>query len=132
MNLRQYTFLADENVHIDVIIHLRSQGLNVISVKDIGLIGEDDLNILRKANSEQRAIITHDSDFGTLAILSGEPVIGILYLRPGHINPIFTIGTLNVLFDQEIDVEQPFIIVAERTGKDVKIRVRKLGKQSQS
>lgn len=132
MNLRRYTFLSDENIHIDVVTHLRSQGFNVVSVKETNLIGAVDLTIIRKAFIENRIIITHDSDFGTLAVLAGEPVIGILYLRPGHINPMFTIGTLNVLFDREIDIEAPFLIVAERVGRNVKIRIRKLGKQSSS
>ena len=130
MNLRHYTFLSDENIHIDVVTGLRSQGFNVVSVKESDLIGADDLKIIRKAFNENRVVITHDSDFGTLAVLAGEPVIGILYLRPGHINPMFTIGALKVLFDQEIDIEAPFLIVAERVGDNVKIRIRKLVKQS--
>jgi len=37
-------------------------------------------------------IQTHDSDFGALAIHQGEPVIGEVNLRPGHISPRFTIA----------------------------------------
>ena len=126
MNLNQYGFLADENIHPDVVLKLRTQGYDVISVKEMGLRGTDDLSLLRKATSEKRVVITHDSDLGTLAILKGEPLIGIVYLRPGHIDPKFTIGTLNTLFEQKIDIDAPFLIVAERTGTDVKIRIRKL------
>ena len=126
MNLRQSQFLADENIHIEVVKHLRSKGFNVNSVKETDLIGSDDLAVIRKAFNEKRVIITHDSDFGTLAVLAGEPVVGIIYLRPGHIDPMFTIDTLNVLFDQKIDIEPPFIIVAERIGKNVRIRIRNL------
>jgi predicted nuclease of predicted toxin-antitoxin system len=43
-------------------------------------------------------IITHDKDFGTLSIVRGEPMIGIIFLRPGHIDPKFTQETLEVLF----------------------------------
>jgi len=130
MNLSQYAFLADENIHPDVITHLRIHGCDVISIKEIGLIGVDDLTVLRKANNEKRVVITHDSDFGTLTILKGQPIIGIVYLRPGHIDPMFTIGTLNALFEKKIDIDGPFFIVAERTGMGIKIRIRKLEKQS--
>ena len=54
-----------------------------------------------KAFSEKRIIVTHDSDFGTLAVLGGEPVLGIIYLRPGHIDPTFTCDTLRALFEDD-------------------------------
>ena len=119
-------FLADENIHQDITIHLRNQGLNIISIKEIGLIGSDDITILRKSYSENRIIITHDSDFGTLGILSGEPIVGIVYLRPGHIKPIFTINTFNALLEQKIDINAPFLLVAEILESSIKIRIRKL------
>jgi predicted nuclease of predicted toxin-antitoxin system len=34
-------------------------------------------------------VLTRDGDFGTLAIHAGEPVTGIVYLRPGHISALF-------------------------------------------
>ena len=71
-------------------------------------------------------IITHDSDFGTLAILAGEPTLGVIYLRPGHIGPTFTAGTVRVLVDHDLDLQAPFIIVARRKGNIVKIRIRSL------
>lgn len=56
----------------------------------------------------------------------GEKVIGVLYLRPGHIDSQFTIETLQSLFDATPEVQIPFIVVAKRSGPDVMIRVRLL------
>ena len=70
--------------------------------------------------------MTHDSDFGTLAITQDEPFIGIIYLRPGHIRSEFTIQTLQTVAAQSLDVQPPFIIVAEQREQAVQIRTRQL------
>jgi hypothetical protein len=56
----------------------------------------------------------------------GAKFIGIIYLRPGHIRADFTIKTLEAIRDNAPEVNPPFILVAERTGDNVKIRVRQL------
>ena len=52
--------------------------------------------------------------------------VGVIYLRPGHIDPEFTIGTLRVLSEYERP-EFPFIVVAEREKQKVSVRVRTIG-----
>lgn len=56
----------------------------------------------------------------------GAKFIGIIYLRPGHIQAEFTVKTLEIIRDHAPDVVPPFILVAERTGGTVKIRLRQL------
>ena len=56
----------------------------------------------------------------------GAKFVGIIYLRPGHIRADFTIKTLEAIRDNAPEVTSPFILVAERTGDTVKIRVRQL------
>lgn len=48
---------------------------------------------------------------------------GVIYLRPGHIDPVFTIGTLRVLAEHERPTA-PFIVVAEREQQTVHVRTR--------
>jgi len=126
VNLRAAAFLADENIHRDVVTHLRSLGLEVSHVSEIGLSGANDREILRQAVAENRIILTHDADFGTLVFAGAEPFVGIVYLRPGHISSTFVIGTLETLFRRELDLEPPFIVVAERRQQLVTIRIRRL------
>jgi len=121
-----FALLADENIHPDVIDYLRQQGHDVQAVVEEGLKGQSDVVLLRQAHKSKRAVLTHDSDFGTLAVLQGEPFTGIVYLRPGHIKAEFTIETLQALASRSPDVKSPFIVVAERTKKSVRIRVRQL------
>jgi predicted nuclease of predicted toxin-antitoxin system len=69
-------------------------------------------------------VLTHDRDFGTLAIHAGEPYFGIVYLRPGHISAEFTWRTIAAIESTVESVEPPFVVVAARRGDMVRIRVR--------
>ena len=75
-------WLTDENIHPEVVAHLRSLGLDVF-------------------------------DFGTLPLLRGRPVVGIVRLRPGHFRAQITINTLDRLFALELDPSPPFLIVVQ-------------------
>lgn len=123
MRIQEFSLLADENLHPNVIAFLRSQGFNVLYDRE-GLIASSDNALLQLAHSQNRVVITHDKDFGTLAVTRGEPMIGILFLRPGHINPRFTQGTLEVLLRSNLDLIPPFIVVAKRKGNTISIRLR--------
>jgi len=129
MTLRDCRFLADENLHSAVIAHLRNQGVDVTSVREQGWSGTTDRELLHRAHADDRVILTHDSDFGLLAIRQGEPVYGILYLRPGHIKPEQTVTTLQTLFDQSLSVTPPFLVVAQKNGENLTIRMKSLLKQ---
>jgi predicted nuclease of predicted toxin-antitoxin system len=118
--------LADENVHPDVISYLRQQERDVRSVVEDDLIGQSDRAVLRAAYVDGRVVLTHDSDFGTLVITQDEPFVGIIYLRPGHIRAEFTVQTLRTIHAQSLDVQPPFILVAEQKDQTVQIRTRQL------
>lgn len=121
-----FPLLADENIHPDVIGFLRERGCDVQSVAEEGRFGQSDADVLRLAHMAGRVVLTHDSDFGMLVIMRGEPFTGIVYLRPGHIHPEFTVETLETIALQTLDVQPPFIVVAARSEQTVRIRVRQL------
>ncbi len=125
MRALDFPLLADENVHPGVIVFLRETGLDVESIAEQGKFGLPDTQVLQRANEAGRVVLTHDSDFGGLALM-GAKFVGIIYLRPGHIRADFTIKTLEAIRDNAPEVTPPFILVAERTGDTVKIRVRQL------
>ena len=125
MKALDFPLPADENVHPDVIVFLRKAGLDVESVSEQGQFGLPDSRVLQQATKAGRAVLTHDSDFGGLALM-GAQFIGIIYVRPGHIRADFTVKTLEAIRDNAPEVTPPFILVAERTSDTVKIRVRQL------
>jgi len=117
--------LTDENIDPQVITHLRDAGFDVIDIFEADLRGRSDQQILDLAYQQQRVVLTHDSDFGTLAIHQHRPMIGIIYLRPGHIDPAFTTATLDAIRHADPDLQPPFILVAKRSGTRVTIRLRR-------
>lgn len=125
MKALDFPLLADENILPEVIAFLRSIGLDVKSVAEQGLFGLPDTEVLKQALESGRVVLTHDSDFGGMAVF-GAKFIGIVYLRPGHIQAEFTVKTIEAIRDNAPDVTPPFILVAERTSDVVKIRVRQL------
>lgn len=125
MNLFACKLLADENIHSNVISFFREQGCDVEDVTTLGLVKEADDLILNEAFKQNRIVVTHDRDFGRLAILSRQPLRGIVFLRPGHIDPQFTIGTLQVIDAQDLDFSPTFILVARRRGTHVQLRLRR-------
>ena len=96
----------------------------MVDVKENGWFGRKDIDLMPIAYQEQRVIVTHDSDFGTIIFTKSEPFIGILYLRPGHFDAKPHIQSLNAILDSDLVLKLPFILIAENTGEAVKIRLR--------
>ena len=73
--------VANENVSSTVIRELRQRGHDVLSVKE-SMRGSSDEHVLAMAQRERRLILTHDKDFGELAIRLGLPADGgVILLR---------------------------------------------------
>jgi len=124
MKALDFPLLADENVHPQVVVALAGWGKQVRSVFDEGLASQEDIKILRFAHARRWVVLTHDSDFGALAIRKGEPFTGIVYLRPGHIEPAFVMGVLEAVESLPVEAVPPFLLVAERKANTVRVRVR--------
>jgi predicted nuclease of predicted toxin-antitoxin system len=124
MKLINYAFLTDENINPIIVQSLRQRGCDVFDVKEQRLQGNTDTFLLSLATEQNRVVLTHDSDFGTLVIAEGKPFMGIVYLKPGHILPQFTLQSLDAVFDEIDFIENPFIIVAKNNGITTRVRVR--------
>ena len=59
----------------------------------------------------------------------GIPYFGVVFLRPGHISSAVVLGVIDTLRRANIDVEPPFLVVAERRQDRVLIRVRREASQ---
>ncbi len=120
----EYPLLVDENIHPDVVRELVRQGKDVVTVFGEGLGGHSDAAVLRRANADGRVVLTHDADFGTLAVRGGQAFTGIVYLRPGHISSVAVLQAITAVDSLVTDVEPPFIVVAETKGGRVRVRIR--------
>ena len=63
--------LADENIPLPSVDALRAAGHDVVSMTQEAP-GTPDLEVLRRAQAEQRLLLTFDRDFGELVYARGE------------------------------------------------------------
>jgi predicted nuclease of predicted toxin-antitoxin system len=119
-----FPLLSDENIAPDVVAGLRARGCDLRTAWDERLIGRPDVDVLERATSQGRVVVTHDLAFGRAAFRTGTSFVGIIYLRPGHISAAFVLTVIDALRDSTVDVQPPFIVVAERQQSAVRVRVR--------
>lgn len=61
---------------------------------------------------------------------TGAEFIGIVYLRPGHIPASFVLDIIVALSVSDVEVQRPFIVVAERQQSIVRLRTSALTRGS--
>ncbi len=125
MKLLECKLLADENIHPVVVDFLSQSRCDVKTVGELELVRQADEIILEEARMSERLVLTYDRDFGKLTVLMQRDSMGIIFLRPGHIDPLFTIATHQVIDTRDFDFSPSFILVARRRGMHVQIRLRR-------
>lgn len=103
--------VADMNITTPVVQFLRSQGVDVVSAFEEGWHLYKDEDILANAYMMSRFVLTHDSDFGKLAVYRKRPATGIILLRPGGRTPVEVIDDLQELLKMQVDWTPPLIAV---------------------
>jgi predicted nuclease of predicted toxin-antitoxin system len=122
MKLSDLKLLTDENVSPRVVSFLRENGFDVLDVKESALNGTSDRTLLALAFKEQRFVVTHDADFGTLAINNEQPCYGVLYLRLMKQSAHNVIEVLKSLIAMNPELSSGSLVVINET----RIRVRVL------
>ena len=125
MNLFGFALLADENIHPLVVSGLRARGCDITTAADLGLAGASDQAIISRATAERRVVLTHDPDFGRLAVLGNAISFGVVFVRPGHISPDVVLAALAAA-DDAVELIVPFVATIEHKVARVRIRIRQL------
>ncbi len=123
MKFHQLRLLADENVSPKVVAFLRAQGIDVLDTKERGWQGKSDDELLETAYQENRWVLTHDSDFGSLAIHEDKPYWGVVFLKPRDLKPRNVMRMCNQLLQHDADFSQRALVVVE----EARIRIRQSG-----
>jgi len=74
-------FLADECTFDSTVEFLRNEGWDVTTVKEIGLRGAKDPEVLNKAQEMEAVFITRDSDFGDVRRFPPSAYQGVIVLK---------------------------------------------------
>jgi predicted nuclease of predicted toxin-antitoxin system len=73
-------WLADECVDAGLVSHLRAAGHDVVYMAEIAPAASD-ADVLTRAQTEARVLLTEDKDFGDLVFRRGRSVPGVVLLR---------------------------------------------------
>lgn len=122
MRLSDLKLLTDENISPRVVLFLRENGFDVLDVKESALNGTLDVFLLDLALKEQRFVMTHDADFGALAINNEMPCYGVLYIRLMNQRAINVIEVLKTMVAMNPIISSGSLVVISET----RIRVRVL------
>ncbi|KAB8317856.1 hypothetical protein SD81_021695 [Tolypothrix campylonemoides VB511288] len=79
-------FLADMGISLSTVAWLRDAGYDVVHLRDQGLQRLPDEEILIKARTEVRILLTVDLDFAQLLAGSGEALPSVILFRLGNKN----------------------------------------------
>ncbi len=120
MKLTSIAILADENISLRVVKFLRGKGIDVLDTKEQNWNGSEDEFLLQQAVVGKRFMLTHDSDFGTLAINEGKEFYGIIFLRLKSAKCDNVIEVLDKLLSMNISVSYGTLVVVG----DKKIRIK--------
>jgi len=131
MTLFGFALLADENINPLVVNGLRALGCDITTVADLGLAGAPDHAILARAAADHRVVVTHDQDFGRLAIQGRAITTGVVFIRPGHISADTVLAAIKAADAAAVELELPFILTVEHKTTGIRIRVRQLPRDDQ-
>ena len=114
-------FLVDESCGKKVAQELQRRGFDVLYVGDV-MRGAMDEAVIKRANDENRVLITNDKDFGELVFRVKMQSRGVILLRLGDDAPSTRIKYIRILLEKFLDkIENRFVVVS-----DDKVRIRKL------
>lgn len=71
-------FYLDENLQTVVAEQLQRRGIDAVTVRDLGLLGDEDVNHLERASRLGYVLCTHDADYVDMAT-AGKEHAGIVF-----------------------------------------------------
>lgn len=107
-------FLLDESAEYRIASFLRDHGHDVTAIAHdypASLVDEDVLSI---AHSEQRIVITNDSDFGELVFRDRQPHSGVILFRISAGNTPAKIDALHKALAAHADQLDNFVVIDHR------------------
>lgn len=110
--------LADENIARLVVISLRADGHDVMSILETAR-GISDAQVLEYAREQDRVILTHDRDFGNVLRLDVTEYAGILLIRLRKQAPEIVLERLRSFFKEhhQESIKGTLVIIAERVNR---------------
>lgn len=116
-------FLADMGISQTTVKWLNKQGRDAIHVRDVDMYRSLDAEILSKAKTEGRIVLTCDLDFGGLLSASGEDSPSVIIFRLENETPVNVIKRLDQVLQESSGALIKGAIIVVEEGR---YRIRKL------
>jgi predicted nuclease of predicted toxin-antitoxin system len=107
--------LTDQDVYAGTVKLLRELGHDVATAAEMGLAQANDADLLRKAQSEGRLLVTRDRDYGGI-VFTQSMSAGVLYLRivPANLREVHEeLRRVLELYDED-ELKNAFVVVEPR------------------
>lgn len=115
--------LLDQNVSASAAEILRSEGMDVVHAREVGLARTEDADILKWCRINERVIVTHDADFHALLALSFAETPSVVRIRIEGLHDTALVALIRrVLRAVKADLERGSAVTVTATS----IRVRAL------
>lgn len=115
-------FLADMGISMRIVHRLRSQGHDVIHLRERKLHALSDKDVFNLAFAENRTILTFDLDFGEIIALSSGRVVSVILFRLRNTSTPFVMKRLEKVISESAElIRGGHIIIVEES----RYRVRK-------
>lgn len=111
--------MVDESTGMAVVNYLRRLGYDVLAVAET-ISQAADSDVLARASSEGRILVTNDKDFGELAFRVGQVHQGVLLLRLQDESPTNCVRVLKAVLEQYAARLPSHFTVATESG----VRIR--------
>lgn len=107
--------LADENIHLLIIMRLRADGHSVGCMAGIAP-GDPDTSVLAVADQHNAVVLTEDKDFGDLVIRDQMPTLGVILVRLNGFPPSERAEMISrVIREHENELLGTFTVITPRT-----------------
>lgn len=116
-------FLADMGISPKTVAHLRDLGHDAVHLHEQGLDRLPDPEILEKARTENRVLLTHDLDFGELLAAGGGRLPSVVIFRLRNMRPEQVTRYLDEVLAHHTDSLRDGAIATVTEGQ---VRVRRL------
>ncbi len=115
-------FLADMGISMRIVEWLRSNGHDVVHLREQKLFSLPDNEIFDRAINESRIILTFDLDFGEIVALSKSRKVSVILFRLRNTTTPFVIKRLDtVMTESAALLEETHIVIIEEN----RYRIRK-------
>jgi predicted nuclease of predicted toxin-antitoxin system len=104
--------LADEGIDAAIVAALRSAGHDALYIAELSPSMSDD-QVLERASSEERVLVTVDKDFGELVFRMARATFGVLLLRlPGLSSAAKADVVVQAISNHEDEMSGNFVVLS--------------------